>query len=349
MGPRPGEADDRVEHEVGLGGGDQVAHARVAGEHPRPLPARRRLLGRLGVGERDLRTRCSRACSHSRSQRWPAESPAARARSEPATTSSACSPIDPVEPRIRTFLAWAESVGRRVQAHRECCAWSSWSLSAPTSAPRAAARRAAALGVDCVQIFLGNRRAGRSRPRATTRRAARLGHRPLRPRALPDQRLLAEAEHPLRLAQDPPADLRRRRDGRRGGADRPPGPCRGRDRRGGRALAAHARDARVRRARSTSRTRPAARTRSRGASTRWRSSGTRSRPPTPTWRSASASTPATPTPPARTSQTSSSGCARSPAGSTSATPTTRATRRAPAPTATPTSARARWTPTPCAR
>ena len=46
----------------------------------------------------------SRACAASRSQLPPAERPASSSDSEPATTSSACSPIDPVEPRIRTRL-----------------------------------------------------------------------------------------------------------------------------------------------------------------------------------------------------------------------------------------------------
>ena len=134
-------------------------------------------------------------------------------------------------------------------------------------------------------------------------------------------------------------------DARARGADRPPRPCRGRDRRGRQALEPHARDAGER---GPGLPREHGRRRQRGRparSTRWRSSGSRSRPPTPRSRSASASTPATPTPPARTSPTSSSGCARSPAASTSSTPTTRATRRAPAPTATPTSAPGRWTPT----
>src|SRR5207253_2770528 len=40
-------------------------------------------------------------------------------------------------------------------------------------------------------------------------RAARLGRSGLRSCPVPDQRLLAEEQRPLRLAQDPPADLRR--------------------------------------------------------------------------------------------------------------------------------------------
>ncbi len=114
---------------------------------------------------------------------------------------------------------------------------------------------------------------------------------------------------------------------------------------GRRPLGPDARDARVRGARSTSRTRPVARTPSPAASTRWRSSGRSSRRARPTSRSASASTPAMRTPPAKTSPTLSSGRSRSPAASTCSTSTTRAIRPGPAPTATRTSARATSTST----
>ena len=101
-----GDADDRVQDQVGLGRGDQLADALLAGEDPVRPKLRGGLLGGVGVGEGDDRaTPCSRACAASRSQL-----PAGRQAGElelvrAATTSSACSPIEPVEPRIRTRLA----------------------------------------------------------------------------------------------------------------------------------------------------------------------------------------------------------------------------------------------------
>ena len=77
--------------------------------------------------------------------------------------------------------------------------------------------------------------------------APRVPDPPLRPRALPDQRLLSPQQRPLRVAEDPPADLRRGRGGRSGGGDRPRRVRRGRDRGGRRALAPDPRDARVER------------------------------------------------------------------------------------------------------
>src|SRR3954447_2231154 len=56
-------------------------------------------------------TPCSRACSRARSHRAPAARPAISRVSERAMTSSACSPIDPVQPRIRTRLGIESSVG----------------------------------------------------------------------------------------------------------------------------------------------------------------------------------------------------------------------------------------------
>ena len=50
-------------------------------------------------------TPVSRACAQRRSQLVAAESPASSSVSERATTSSACSPIDPVEPQISTRFA----------------------------------------------------------------------------------------------------------------------------------------------------------------------------------------------------------------------------------------------------
>ena len=150
-----------------------------------------------------------------------------------------------------------------------------------------------------------------------------------------------EEQRPLRLAEDPPADLRGGRRGRGHRGDRPPGPRRGRDRGRDRPLGADAGAARepgsaLHREHRRWRQRGGAPVRRPGAAV-----GAWSRARRPTSRGASASTPATLTPPARSCPTRSSGCWRSWAGSTSCTPTTRATRPAPAPTATRTSARAR--------
>ena len=49
-------------------------------------------------------TPCRRACSSSRSQLDPAASPATCSSSEAATISSACTPIEPVLPRIASFF-----------------------------------------------------------------------------------------------------------------------------------------------------------------------------------------------------------------------------------------------------
>ena len=208
---------------------------------------------------------------------------------------------------------------------------------------------AADLGADCMQIFLSDPGSWRKPPPHPEADAIRASHdRHLRPRALPHQRLLAEAERPLRLAQDPPADLRRGCRDRGQGRDRPRRPCRGRHRGGTGPLAALAGDARdggLRAAREHGRRRERRRPPLRRARA---ASGRRSAMPTTASTSASVSTPATRTPPARSSPTRSSGPSRSPAGSTSCTPTTRATRPAPAPIATSASARARSIPTRCA-
>ena len=193
------------------------------------------------------------------------------------------------------------------------------------------------------------RRAGRSRRRATTppscatRRSGIYVHAPYLINVCSPKPNIRHGSRKILHA-----DLRSGRRRRRDRGDRPPGPRRGRDRRGRRSLDQHARAGGVRGARSTSRTRPEARTPSPAASTRWPSSGRRSGRRRPRTTSASASTPATRTPPARSSPTRSSGRARSPAGSTSSTPTTHATRPEPEPTATPTSARATSTSISCA-
>ena len=208
---------------------------------------------------------------------------------------------------------------------------------------------AAELGADCMQIFLSDPGSWRKPPpHPEAGRDPRERDRRLRPRAVPDQRLLAEAERPLRLAQDPPADLRRGRRGRRRGGDRPRRPRRGRHRRGPgrwlRSLEMLETDAPVLLENTAGGDNAVAR-RFDALARLWEAIGDAD----PGSTSASASTPATPTPPARSSPTRSSGCSRSPAGSTSCTPTTRATRPAPAPTATSASARARSTPTRCGR
>ncbi len=114
-------------------------------------------------------------------------------------------------------------------------------------APLAAA---AELGAEIIQIFNGKPQGWEKPPqRADAAELRESQARPLHPRPLPDQRLLAEAERPLRLAQDPPAAVRRGSGARGGRADRPPRPRRGRDRRGRPALGPHARDARDRGAR----------------------------------------------------------------------------------------------------
>ena len=78
---------------------------------------------------------------------------------------------------------------------------------------------AADLDADCMQIFLsdpGSWREPPPQPEADRDRAPQPDRR-VRPCAVPDQRLLAEVERPLRLAQDPPADVRRRVRARRQG------------------------------------------------------------------------------------------------------------------------------------
>ena len=100
-----GGADDRVEHEVG------AATRRRAGSGPRGRAAPRRRVhcsaarrGGVGVGERDPRHAvlaapagsAARGCGR-RTGRRPRTRPGAR-----EMTSSACVPMDPVEPRMRS-------------------------------------------------------------------------------------------------------------------------------------------------------------------------------------------------------------------------------------------------------
>ena len=60
-------------------------------------------------------TPLSRACATRRSQLCAAERPASSSDSDAATTSSACSPIEPVEPRIRTRLGMRGSVAAAIK------------------------------------------------------------------------------------------------------------------------------------------------------------------------------------------------------------------------------------------
>ena len=138
---------------------------------------------------------------------------------------------------------------------------------------------AAALGADCVQIFLSDPQGWRKPPPREDAGELRASCLPLYVHApylinvcSPKNNVRYGARKILQQTCD--AAARRRR----GGGHRPRRSRRGRDRRGGRALGAHARAARVGRARSTSRTPRAATTRWRVASTRWRSCGRRSAP-----------------------------------------------------------------------
>ena len=145
-------------------------------------------------------------------------------------------------------------------------------------APGNPLKEAEAIGADCVQIFLSDPQGWKKPPPRNDADELRDSPRAaLRPRPLPDQRLLAAQQRPLRVTQDPPADLRGRSRGRRRGRDRPRRPCRGRHPRGRRPMGPDAGDARLRGPPATSRTRPAARTPSPAASSASPASGTRSR------------------------------------------------------------------------
>ena len=105
VGPRPAEPTSAVQHEVGAGLGDQPHDALRPGEHLSPAPrlgrARRPRPGRTAPR---ASTPCSTAWASRRSQlarRPPGRRP--RGRRCRATTSSACVPIEPVEPRITSF------------------------------------------------------------------------------------------------------------------------------------------------------------------------------------------------------------------------------------------------------
>ena len=196
------------------------------------------------------------------------------------------------------------------------------------------------MGADCVQIFLSDPQGWeKPAPRKDAAELRGLDAAAIRSRALPDQRLLAAQQRPLRLAQDPAADLRRRRGGRRGRRDRPRRLRRGRHRRGRRPLAADAGDARPRSPvliENTAGGENAVARRFDALARLWEAvskadverRGRLLLRHLPRARGRRGSAP-----------TRSSACWRSSGRSTCCTPTTRATRPAPAPTATPTSAR----------
>ena len=113
-GPEAGGADDRVEHEVGAGLGDEPHEPLRARRAPRrpstPRPRARRRRGRSARSG----PRRGRAPARS-APRASARPRGRRARTRPGardTTSSACTPIEPVEPRIRSRFIRRPSVAR---------------------------------------------------------------------------------------------------------------------------------------------------------------------------------------------------------------------------------------------
>ena len=104
VGPSPAVPTIAFRTRSGAGRVDQLADAlarrRARGRRRAPRAAARRPRDRRA---RPRRRPSSRACASSRSQLRVGRQPARpRARPSAATTSSACSPIEPVEPRIRT-------------------------------------------------------------------------------------------------------------------------------------------------------------------------------------------------------------------------------------------------------
>ena len=100
----PGGADDAVEDEVGAGGRDQLAHSLLAGEHaPAPGVARPRGGGRVGEGDRRhaVLARLLDRQLPAAAGRQPDD---LQLRRSAPITSSACVPIDPVDPSIKTFF-----------------------------------------------------------------------------------------------------------------------------------------------------------------------------------------------------------------------------------------------------
>ena len=110
----PGRADDRVEHEVGAGLGDEPHEPLGPGQHLALGPRLGGARGGVAVAERDPRARraprrARRARSCERSADRPTSSNSSPAR---ATTSSAWRPMEPVAPRIsRRFILRAMMAG----------------------------------------------------------------------------------------------------------------------------------------------------------------------------------------------------------------------------------------------
>ena len=113
VGPRPAAPTIAVEDEVGAGRGDQLADALLAGEHL-PAPASRGLLGGVRVGERDRRHAVlARLLDRRLPARAGGQADDLQLRRARAITSSACVPIDPVEPSIKTFFIVHQRIRRR--------------------------------------------------------------------------------------------------------------------------------------------------------------------------------------------------------------------------------------------
>ena len=120
--PEAGRADERVEHEVGARLDDELDEALGAGQHVSVGP----VLGRRGRRCRRRpsairSTPCSRAWATSGSHEDARRGRRARGRRRAATTSSACVPIEPVEPRISSRrmpprIRAPRSAGKRGQA-----------------------------------------------------------------------------------------------------------------------------------------------------------------------------------------------------------------------------------------
>ena len=216
-------------------------------------------------------------------------------------------------------------------------------------APKQPLEAAAGVGADCVQIFLSDPQGWKKPPPRDDAQELRDSTVPVYVHAPYLINVCSpQQQHPLRLAQDPPADLRGRRRRRRRRGDRPRRPRRGRGRGGSRPLGADARDARVRGDRADrehGRRRQRRRAPLRRAGRLWEAVA---RATTDvelgfcfdTCHAHAAG---------EELSTRSSACSRSSGRSTCCTSTTRATRPAPAPTATPTSARARSARRSCGR
>ena len=101
--PSPAAPTIALSTRSALGGDDQLAHALLAGEHP-PAPGAAGALGRGLVGQRDRRHAVLARLLDRRLPAEPAARPTTCSSSEAATISSACVPIDPVEPSMTTFF-----------------------------------------------------------------------------------------------------------------------------------------------------------------------------------------------------------------------------------------------------